>query len=87
MQKIVISRSLFRERIEKENIPQEVKDELLKPIQESISFTNYSKNKEFEIPLKLQSKGTIKYILILEVLFDMITGSHVYYLDELGRLA
>ena len=32
----------FRERIEKENIPQEVKDELLKPIQESISFTNYS---------------------------------------------
>ena len=75
----------FRERIEKENIPQEVKDELLKPIQESISFTNYSKNKEFEIPLKLQSKGTIKYILILEVLFDMITGSHVYYLDELGE--
>lgn len=75
----------FRERIEKENIPQEVKDELLKPIQESISFTNYSKNKEFEIPLKLQSKGTIKYILILEVLFDMVTGSHVYYLDELGE--
>jgi len=75
----------FRERIEKENIPQEVKDELLKPIQESISFTNYSKNKEFEIPLKLQSKGTTKYILILEVLFDMITGSHVYYLDELGE--
>ncbi|MEE1119232.1 MAG: ATP-binding protein [Bacteroidales bacterium] len=75
----------FRERIEKENIPQEVKDELLKPIQESISFTNYSKNKEFEIPLKLQSKGTTKYILILEVLFDMITGSQVYYLDELGE--
>ena len=75
----------FRERIEKKNIPQEIKEELLKDREESISFTNYSKNGDFEVSINLQSKGTIKYIRILEPLFDMITSSHVYYLDELGE--
>ena len=33
----------------------------------------------------MQSKGTIRYIRILNVLFDLITKDHVYYLDELGE--
>ena len=52
----------FRERIQKENIPEEMKDVLLKP-----------------------TKGTQKYIRILEALYDLITSPHVYYLDELGE--
>ena len=75
----------FRERIQKENIPEEMKDVLLKPTTDSISFLNHSDNGDFEIPLKWQSKGTIKYIRILDALYDLITSPHVYYLDELGE--
>lgn len=75
----------FRERIQKENIPEEVKDALLKPTSDSVAFVNHSMAGDFDIPLNLQSKGTIKYIRILDALYDMITDSHVYYLDELGE--
>ena len=75
----------FRERIQKENIPEEMKDVLLKPTSDSITFLNHSNNGNFDIPLKWQSKGTQKYIRILEALYDMITSPHVYYLDELGE--
>ena len=75
----------FRERIQKENIPEEMKDVLLKPTSDSITFLNHSDNGDFDIPLKLQSKGTLKYIRILDALYDLITSPHVYYLDELGE--
>jgi len=75
----------FRERIQKENIPEEMKDVLLKPTSDSITFLNHSNNGDFDIPLKWQSKGTQKYIRILDALYDLITSPHVYYLDELGE--
>lgn len=75
----------FRERIKKENIPEEMKDVLLKPTTDSINFLNHSDNGDFDIPLRWQSKGTQKYIRILDALYDMITSPHVYYLDELGE--
>ena len=75
----------FRERIQKEDIPERVKETLLKPTKDSVAFVNHSANGNFEIPLRWQSKGTIKYIRILDALYDMITGSHVYLLDELGE--
>ena len=75
----------FRERIKKENIPEEMKDRLLKPTTDSITFLNHSDNGDFDIPLKWQSKGTQKYIRILDALYDLITSPHVYYLDELGE--
>ena len=74
----------LRERIIKQDFPEKVKEELLKPTTESISFVNHSEEGNFEIPLKWQSKGTIKYIRILDALYDLITSPHVYYLDELG---
>ena len=77
--------SEYRERIQKENIPEEMKEALLKPTADSIAFVNHSINGDFDIPLKWQSKGTLKYIRILDALYDMITSSHVYYLDELGE--
>ena len=77
--------SEFRERIQKENIPEEMKDVLLKPTSDSITFLNHSDNGDFDIPLRWQSKGTQKYIRILDALYDMITSPHVYYLDELGE--
>ena len=75
----------FRERIQKENIPEEMKDILLKPTTDSITFLNHSDNGDFDIPLRWQSKGTQKYIRILDALYDLITCPHVYYLDELGE--
>lgn len=75
----------YRERISKENIPDRMKEVLLKPTNDSISFLNHSDNGDFEIPMELQSKGTQKYIRILDALYDMITSNHIYYLDELGE--
>ena len=75
----------FRQRILMENIPEEMKVALLQPTSDSVAFVNHSTNGDFDIPLRLQSKGTQKYIRILEALYDMITNSHVYYLDELGE--
>lgn len=75
----------YRERIQKENIPEKMKEALLKPTADSIAFVNHSSNGNFDVPLNWQSKGTLKYIQILDALYDMITSSHVYYLDELGE--
>lgn len=75
----------LRELIQKENLSEKIKEELLKPTSDSIAFVNHSDNGNFEIPLKWQSKGTLKYIRILNVLYDMITSPHVYFLDELGE--
>ncbi len=75
----------YRERIQKENIPDEMKEALLKPTADSVAFVNHSVDGNFDVPLNWQSKGTIKYIRILDALYDMITASHVYYLDELGE--
>lgn len=75
----------FRERIEKENIPESTKEELLRATRDTVVFENQSTNGIFHVPLNLQSQGTIKYIQILETLYDLITGAHVYYLDELGE--
>ena len=85
---IVEDRSIpveFRERIQKEDIPNRVKEALLKPTKDSVAFVNHSANGYFEIPLRWHSKGTFKYIRILDALYDMITGSHVYLLDGLGE--
>ena len=75
----------YRERIQKENIPNEMKEALLKPTADSVAFVNHSVDGNFDVPLNWQSKGTLKYIRILDALYDMITDSHVYYLDELGE--
>ena len=77
--------SEFRVLIQKENIPEEMKDVLLKPTSDSITFLNHSDNSDFDVPLRWQSNGTQKYIRILDALYDMITSPHVYYLDELGE--
>ncbi len=75
----------YRENILREDIPDRMKETLLKTANDSISFLNHSGNGDFEIPMELQSKGTQKYIRILDALYDMITGRHIYCLDELGE--
>ncbi len=75
----------YRECIQNENIHEAMKEGLLKPTSDSVTFVNHSIDGDFDIPLRWQSKGTLKYIRILNALYDMITSSHVYCLDELGE--
>jgi hypothetical protein len=75
----------LRERIMKESIPDKMKEAILRSTVDTINFENRSVNGNFDVPLRLQSEGTRKYIQILDVLYDLITSEHVYYLDELGE--
>lgn len=74
-----------KEQIANSDIPETFKERLLNPVEKSVLFTNESDEGSFEVPLSLQSMGTIKYIQRLSHLYDMITANHVYLLDELGE--
>lgn len=75
----------IRDGVQRMDIPEDVKVDLLRPTVDSIDFANNSAEGSFDIPIRLQSKGTLKYVKILDALYDMITNEHVYYLDELGE--
>lgn len=75
----------LRQHLRQDNLPPRMKAALLQPTAESVAFVNSSVNELFDVPLRWQSKGTQKYIRILEALYNMVGGAHVYYLDELGE--
>ena len=75
----------FREHVQNEDFPTSLKEDLLRPMVESVIFENHSEKGTFDVPLKLQSKGTIKFIRILDTLYDLISDNHIYFLDELGE--
>lgn len=75
----------FRAQILQDNIPEEIKEILIRQTQDSITFKNHSESGDFNVAMDLQSKGTQMYIQILEPLYDMISDEHVYFLDELGE--
>ncbi len=50
-----------------------------------VVFTNHSMLGDFEIPLEFQSKGTTRFIELLEILYDLVSDNHIYFLDELGN--
>lgn len=47
-------------------------------------FLNGSEDGQFMLDHDNQSKGTRRYLMILNFLYDMVTGNHIYLLDELG---
>lgn len=50
-----------------------------------IAFLNDSASGKFEVLDMFQSDGTISYLSDVRWLYDMLTGDHVYLLDEFGR--
>ncbi len=52
---------------------------------ETVAFVNTTSGDNFELPDNTQSAGTIRFIADLKYLYDAITGSHIYLLDELGE--
>lgn len=75
----------IQEQIKKDNLCDKAKEELLSPTIKSFVFENHSENGNFEISLDWQSNGTVKYIRILDILYNLTASNHVYYLDELGE--
>lgn len=51
----------------------------------NVVFINHSESGDFPIPLKLQSEGTIRFFELMEILYDLVTDNHIYFLDELGN--
>ena len=51
--------------------------------QEDVRFLNGSEDGKFYLDDNDQSKGTKRYLMILNFLYDMVTGNHVYLMDEL----
>lgn len=50
---------------------------------EDVKFLNGSEDGQFYLNDYDQSKGTKRYLMILNFLYDMVTGNHVYLMDEL----
>lgn len=75
----------IRKSILNHDMPEQVRESLLAKTRDNVLFTNSSELGSFEIPLELQSKGTQRFIQILDTLYNLINDSHVYFLDELGE--
>lgn len=67
------------------NMSEERKRNILESMNEEILFINTSTEGSFNIPSDLQSAGTLHYIETLHFLYDLITGNHIYLLDELDE--
>lgn len=51
----------------------------------NVLFTNHSEEGGFETPLELQSEGTLRFIELSELLYNVSNTNYVYLLDELGN--
>lgn len=50
-----------------------------------VLFTNHSEDGDFDITARFQSLGTLRYVELLEFLYDMVTENHIYFLDEISN--
>ena len=80
-----ISDEMRKRILEIPSLSETAKREILESPEEDILFLNSSKEGVFEISRHLQSMGTIQYIKELRFLYDLITGYHIYLLDELDE--
>lgn len=69
--------------IENQSIPEQIKNNLLEGKRKDIVFTSNAGNDNFDLKIADQSSGTLSFMMKLRLLYDMLTGSHIYLLDEL----
>ena len=50
-----------------------------------VLFSNHCDEGDFDITSHFQSLGTIRYVELLEFLYDMVTENHIYLLDEISN--
>lgn len=58
------------------------KERLLSGKKENVQFSHTTENGEFPLDKELQSLGTLQYFTLLDKLYDMINGNHIYMIDE-----
>lgn len=71
--------------MEDDELTEKAKKRMLEDDREDILFVNQAADGNFNISWRLQSQGTIRYLKLLHFLYDLITGSHLYLLDELDE--
>ena len=49
-----------------------------------VVFTNHSSDGDFDIESNMQSIGTRRFAELTGSLYDMVSGNHVYFMDEIG---
>ena len=54
-------------------------------LSKDILFTNHSDEGDFDVATAFQSLGTLRYVELLEFLYNMVTDNHVYFLDEISN--
>lgn len=69
------------ELIAKAGIEDDEKIALLK----EVLFTNHSDDGNFDVATRFQSLGTLRYVELLEFLYNMVTDNHIYFLDEISN--
>lgn len=79
--RVNLPKDIVTDIINDNNIPEDQRLALLN----SVVFTNYSADGNFDIPLELQSEGTLRFIELMDALYDLVTDNHIYFLDELGN--
>ena len=67
------------------NIPSSVKADMLKDIKKDLEFTHHTQEGDFTLSLRVESSGTRNYLKLLERLYNMTTGNHIYLYDEIER--
>lgn len=68
--------------LENTNLPEELKKHLLQWKQKDVFFTNKAGNETFELASKDQSSGTLRFLQRLSLLSDLMSGGHVFFMDE-----
>lgn len=71
--------------LQRTGLSEGLKKAVQRATRDSVTFVNSSERGSFDVPLEFQSRGTLRYVTILDALFDLITGPHVYYIDEMGE--
>lgn len=67
------------------SIPDTIKSAMLKEQIDDIDFSNTYSKGQFDLPLDVQSNGTLKYLKDLNFLYELISEDHIYFLDELDE--
>lgn len=76
---------LSTEIIEKIQSAKELSDESKFHMLHDVAFTNHSDEGDFDILSGEQSDGTLRFVELLDYLYDIVTDNHIYFLDELGN--
>lgn len=69
--------------IKEKKLPQELADKLLKEVGRDVTIYHTSELGDFNLNIGMESSGTIQYIKLLQKMYNITTGNHIYLLDEM----